>query len=97
MVNKRKMEEYLDYLVQREIIHDGQKKDILNRGMEQARHVLLDKRDEIRRLMGRQRIAYALSEIELIASFRVRRLDIPEDLMDEECISRVVAEEKGVP
>lgn len=97
MVNKRKMEEYLDYLVQREIIHDGQKKDILNRGMEQARHVLLDKREEIRRLMGRQRIAYALSEIELIASFRIRRLDIPEDLMDEDCISRVVAEEKGVP
>ena len=76
MVNKRKIEEYLTYLVHREIIHEGQKKDVLNRGMEQARHVLLDKRNEIRRLMGRQRIAYALSEIELIASFRFRRLDI---------------------
>ena len=97
MVNKRKIEEYLTYLVHREIIHEGQKKDVLNRGMEQARHVLLDKRNEIRRLMGRQRIAYALSEIELIASFRFRRLDIPEDLVDEDCISRVVAEEKGVP
>ena len=89
MVNKRKIEEYLTYLVHREIIHEGQKKDVLNRGMEQARHVLLDKRNEIRRLMGRQRIAYALSEIELIASFRFRRLDIPEDLVDEDCISRV--------
>ena len=97
MVNKRKIEEYLTYLVHREIIHEGQKKDVLNRGMEQARHVLLDKRNEIRRLMGRQRIAYALSEIELIASFRFRRLDIPEDLVDEDCISRVVSEEKGVP
>ena len=66
--------------------------------MGNARHVLLDKRNEIRRLMGRQRIAYVLSEIELIASlFRFRRLDISEDLVDEDCISRVVAEEKGVP
>ena len=64
----------------------GSKEGCLNRGMEQARHVLLDKRNEIRRLMGRQRIAYALSEIELIASFRFRRLDIPEDLVDEDCV-----------
>ena len=41
MVNKRKIEEYLTYLVHREIIHEGQKKDVLNRGMEQARHVLV--------------------------------------------------------
>ena len=65
--------------------------------MEQARHVLLDKRNEIRRLMGRQRIAYALSEIELIASFRFRRLDIPEDLVDEDCISRVVQKRREYP
>ena len=71
--------------------------DVLNRGQEQARHLLLDKRMEMRRLMGRRRVAYSLSEIEVIASFRFRRLDIPEDLVDEDCISRVVAEEKGFP
>ena len=97
VINQRKIEEYLKYLVQRGIIHEGQLKDVLNRSQEQARHVLLDKRNEIRRLMGRQRIAYSLSEIELIASFRFRRIDIPEDLVDEDCISRVVADEKGLP
>ncbi len=97
VINQRKIDEYLKYLVRRGIIHEGQATDVLNRSQEQARHVLLDKRNEIRRLMGRQRIAYSLSEIELIASFRFRRLDIPEDLVDEDCISRVVAEEKGLP
>ena len=97
MIGKRKIEEYLRYLVERGIIHEGQQQDVLNRFQEQSRHVLLDKRNEVRRLMGRQRIAYSLSEIELIASFRFRRTDIPEDIVDEDCISRVVAEAKGVP
>lgn len=97
MVNHRKLAEYLRYLVDRGIIHAGQEKDILSRGQDQARHVLLDKRNEIRRLMGRKRVAYSLSEVEVIASFRFRRLDIPEDLVDEECISRVIADEKGFP
>ena len=97
MVNQRKISEYLEYLVQRGIIHSGQRDDVLNRGQEQARHVLLDKRNEIRRLMGKKRVAYSLSEVEVIASFRFRRLDIPEDLVDEECISRVLSEEKGFP
>lgn len=97
VINQRKLDEYLEYLVQRGIIHAGQKQDILTRGQDHARHVLLDKRNEIRRLMGKKRIAYSLSEIELISSFRIRRLDIPEDLVDEECVSRVVAEAKGIP
>ena len=67
-------------MVQREIIHTGQERDILSRGQDLARHVLLDKRNEIRRLMGKNRVAYSLSEIEVIAAFRFRRLDVPEDL-----------------
>ena len=97
MVNQNRVTEFLNYLVKREIIHAGQKQDVLNRGQEQARHLLLDKRMEMRRLMGRKRVAYSLSEIEVIASFRFRRLDIPEELVDEDCISRVIAEEKGFP
>ena len=57
MIGKRKIEEYLRYLVERGIIHEGQQQDVLNRFQEQSRHVLLDKRNEVRRLMGRQRIA----------------------------------------
>lgn len=97
MLNQRKLAEYLRYLVDRGIIHVGQEKDILSRGQDQARHVLLDKRNEIRRLMGKKRIAYSLSEVEVIASFRLRRLDIQEELVDEECVARIVAEEKGFP
>ena len=97
MINQRKLKQILEYLVEQEIIHPGQQGDVLSRGLEQARHVLLDKRNEVRRLMGRKRIAYELSEIELVASFRFRRLDIPEDLVDEECISRVVAAVHGIP
>ena len=97
MLNQRKLAEYLRYLVDRGIIHVGQEKDILSRGQDQARHVLLDKRNEIRRLMGKKRIAYSLSEIEVIASFRLRRIDIQEELVDEECVARIVAEEKGFP
>ena len=97
MINQNRLIEFLNYLVKRGIIHAGQKQDVLNRGQEQARHLLLDKRTEMRRLMGRKRVAYDLSEIEVIASFRFRRYDIPEDLVDEECISRVVAEEKEFP
>ena len=97
MINQNRLTEFLNYLVDKEIIHIGQKQDVLNRGQEQARHLLLDKRTEMRRLMGRKRVAYSLSEIEVIASFRFRRLDIPEELVDEDCISRVIAEEKGYP
>jgi general secretion pathway protein E len=97
VLNQRKLAEYLRYLVDRGIIHVGQEKDILSRGQDQARHVLLDKRNEIRRLMGKKRIAYSLSEVEVIASFRLRRLDIQEELVDEECVARIVAEEKGFP
>jgi len=97
VINQRKISEFLDYLVERSIIHAGQKQDVLNRGQEQARHLLLDKRTEMRRIMGRKRVVYELSEIVVIASFRFRRLDIPEELVDEECISRVVSEEEEFP
>jgi general secretion pathway protein E len=97
VINQNRLTEFLNFLVDRGIIHSGQKQDVLNRGQEQARHLLLDKRTEMRRLMGRKRVAYSLSEIEVIASFRFRRMDITEELVDEECISRVIAEEKGYP
>ena len=41
VINQRKIEEYLKYLVQRGIIHEGQLKDVLNRSQEQALSILL--------------------------------------------------------
>ena len=97
MINKKRLQEHLDALVSEGQIHSGQRQDVMNRGMEQARHLLLDKRSEMRRLMGRRRVAYELSEIELISSFRIRRLDNNEEIITEEFLYRKLAQRMGLP
>ncbi len=84
----------LDMLVQAGYLHAGQRQDVLNRGREQARHLLLDRRAELRRVLGRQRVSYAISDIELVASFRFRRADT-ESPLDEETITEAVARAMG--
>jgi general secretion pathway protein E len=86
----------LDLLVEAGSLHTGQKQDVLNRGREQARHILLDKRAELRKLLGKQRVAYSVSEIELVASFRFR-CSKEGLLVDERFISQVVASELDLP
>lgn len=97
MIDRHRLTEFLDYLLAKGIIRAGQRQDVLNRGEERARHILLDKRAEMRRMMGRQRINYRISEIELIASFRFERHDDPEEVVNEELITRMVAEKYSVP
>lgn len=87
----------LDMLVADRLIHPGQKQDVLNRGKEQSRHLLLDKRAELRRLLGRQRVSYTIAEPELIASFRFKRLDVPDQPVDEETVSESMAKHLGYP
>jgi general secretion pathway protein E len=86
----------LDMLVDAGMLHAGQRQDVLNRGKEQSRHLLLDRRAELRRLLGRQRVNYAISDIELVASFRFKRADTDTPL-DEEAITEVVARTLGYP
>ncbi len=103
MIDTRRLTEILDVLLAEGIIHKGQRQDVLNRGRDQARHILLDKRAEMRRLLGRGRVAYRVTEIELIASFRFRRADAPPDaegaeaVVDEEVVTRAVARHLGLP
>ena len=97
MVNNYRLKKLLDLLVEREIIHNGQRQDVLNRGLEQARHLMLDKRSELRRLMGRRRVAYELSEAELVSSFRLKRVDNPEEVINEEFLYRLLAQQAGMP
>ena len=80
----------LDILVAGGHLHAGQKQDVLNRGKEQSRHLLLDRRAELRRLLGRQRVSYTISDIELVASFRFRK-DDRAPALDEEQITEAVA------
>ena len=52
MFDRERLVWILDVLLSRGLIHEGQKKDVLNRGDDQARHIMLDKRAELRRLLG---------------------------------------------
>ena len=88
MIHTGRLTEILDLLLDRGLVHAGQKQDVLNRGRDQARHILLDKRAEMRRLLGRHRVAYQVSEIELIASFRFKRADLPDEPLDQEAMRR---------
>ncbi len=97
MIRPERLNELLDLLVSRGYLHAGQKGDVLNRGREQARHILLDKRAEMRRLLGRGRVDYRVTEGELVASFRFRRLDNPEEVVDEELITRALADSLQLP
>ncbi len=96
-MDERNLREILGVLVDRGLLHVGQRQDVLNRGRDQARHILLDKRAEMRRLLGRHRVAYQVGEIELVASFRFPRQDGDEGLVDQELITRAVAEHVGLP
>jgi general secretion pathway protein E len=96
-MDQSRLQWILDLLVDKGIVHSGQRTDVLNRGREQARHILLDKRAELRKLLGKQRVAYSVSEIELIASFRFRAEDTHEGTVSERLITRTVAEALEVP
>ena len=47
MLNIQRLRDILDLLVKKGVIHAGQRQDVLNRGRDQARHILLDKRAEM--------------------------------------------------
>ena len=97
MINIPRLTEILDLLLRRGLIHAGQRQDVLNRGADQARHILLDRRAEMRRLLGRHRVNYRVHEIELVASFRFKRADEADEALTEEVITRVVADHVGLP
>jgi general secretion pathway protein E len=97
VIRPERLTELLDLLLARGFLHGGQKADVLNRGREQSRHILLDKRAEMRRLLGRHRVDYRVTETELVASFRFRRHDNPEELLDEELITRTLADHLQLP
>jgi len=90
-VDLQRLQHILDLLVADGTIHPGNRQDVLNRGRDQARHILLDKRAQMRRMLGRHRVTYRVTEIELISSFRFRRADEPDERVSEELITRRVA------
>ena len=95
MIDEKRLRWILDLLVEKSILREGQRDDVLNRGRDAARHILLDKRAELRKLLGKQRVAYQVSEIELIASFRFRVEG--EGVLDERLLTQTVADLVEVP
>ena len=96
MINQTRLTWILNQLVARGLIHKGQMQDVLNRGREKARHILLDKRAEMRRLLGKQRVTYNVSEMELIASFRFK-IEHDEGILTERLITKTVARALNMP
>jgi general secretion pathway protein E len=96
LFDNRRLEQFLEELVSHGTIHDGQRKDVLGRSIDASRHLLLDKRAELRRLMGKRRVAYEVAEIELIASFRLRRVDGSDEILTEEFVTRIIAQCLGI-
>jgi len=92
VINNERLIWILDLLVEHELLHEGQKQDVLNRGRDQARHILLDKRAQMRRMLGRHRVAYRVTEIELIASFRFPHTKDPGEKVDESLITALIAD-----
>jgi general secretion pathway protein E len=97
MVDTERLIWILDLLVEAGAIRSGQKQDVLNRGRDQARHILLDKRAAMRRMLGRHRVAYRVTAIELVASFRFARHDAEGERLDEETIAEMVAGALSLP
>ena len=64
---------------------------MLWRGRDRARHILLDKRAQMRRMLGRHRVAYRVTAIEVIASFRFNREDKLTERLNQEAVTQVVA------
>ena len=89
MIDEKRLRWLLDLLVEKKILHAGQRQDVTNRGKDRARHILLDKRAELRKLLGKQRVAYQVSEIELVASFRFRQDETEhKTLVDERLVTK---------
>ncbi|MCO4769413.1 MAG: type II/IV secretion system protein [Deltaproteobacteria bacterium] len=83
-------------LVEDGLMHQGQVKDVLARYSIQEKRILIKRRTELRKAMGRQRVPYTVGEMEIIASFA---FPIPnrEGKLTEQVITECVARHLSMP
>ncbi len=86
-----------DLLVREGLLHEGQKRDVMVRYSVQEKRILFRKRPQMRKAMGHKRVPYDVGEIEIITAFRFVIPGTDDDLLTEERITRVVADELEVP
>ena len=85
-----------DLLVREGLLHEGQKRDVMVRYSVQEKRILFQKRPELRKAVGHRRISYEVGEIEIIAAFRFVIPGTDNELLTEEMITRIVAEDLGL-
>ncbi len=86
-----------DLLVQRELMHEGQKRDVMVRYSVQEKRILFRKRPEMRKALGHKRTAYEVGEMEIVAAFRFVIPGTDGEVLTEERITREVASDAGMP
>lgn len=91
------LEHLCDLLVSHGILHEGQKKDVLVRHSYQEKRILLEKKQELRRLIGRRKLEYEVSESEIIASFKFKNLKAEDKLVTEQLIAELMAADTKLP
>jgi general secretion pathway protein E len=86
-----------DMLVSDGLMHDGQVKDVMVRYSIQEKRILIEKRGQLRKAMGRTRVPYSVGEIEIITSFKFPLPNKPKSILTEHMITECVARHLSLP
>ena len=85
-----------DMLVEDGLMHAGQVKDVMVRYSIQEKRILIQKRNELRKKLGRQRIVYDVGEMEIIASFKFP-MPKGDEALSEQIVTECVARHLSLP
>jgi len=91
------LERICDLLIARGLLLEGHKRDVLVRHSVQEKRIHLERQQALRRLAGRRKLSYEVSEIELIASFRFPLPGSDDQQLTEASITEAVAKDAGFP
>ncbi|MBN94433.1 MAG: hypothetical protein CL928_10225, partial [Deltaproteobacteria bacterium] len=86
-----------DMLVEDGLMHEGQVKDVMVRYSIQEKRILIEKRTQFRKAMGRRRVPYEVGEMEIIASFQFPLPGKDNQRLTEHIITECVARHLSVP
>jgi len=86
-----------DMLVEDGLMHEGQVKDVMVRYSIQEKRILIEKRGQLRKVMGRTRVPYRVGEMEIIASFRFPLPNKKKQILSEHMITECVARHLSLP
>ena len=86
-----------DMLCADKLMHDGQVKDVMARYSIQEKRILIARRNELRKALGRNRVPYSVGEMEIIASFNFPLPNREGQNLNEQIITECVARHLSLP